>query len=1144
MSQATVYRYSYGKIVEQERGSVVPGVDHAPTSIAPELDDRVLAFCHPAALMRRESTQMLVHEQAHELGAMFLWPARDARGHVYMILGRIRPRPEAGEGGGGRTYTQLCSFAFPEDDWTEHAPEIVTSAPNWLRAEPDLDDAIDRYDPRKKTKPLRLSFDAEQIPFKDTDPLPDPTAAEWRMHACLESADRSLVLGLSQAIPDEVAFCRLLGRALALLPGDIRILVTACAGFANTRPEFAIQLVPDAPPLQVESDWGSGYFEQLSTLKSVGTFAEWRGLIPDQFAESSKEYWSRPDEARRKAAEILQPLRCGLLASAFQGYLAGVLEHCPELPAEEERHAGAGDSRVEIILAATRRIARALKRGEPSESLVRATEAVSNRMNGEAWTRAWSKAKWQDESAAGWIQLVSALRSSPDWDDPKTGIGTIPSFRHLRHILKLRDLIAVHHVAAGTFDPVHLRHTGLNRRLMALIDRGSEHLVNSPWDLVDLAEVHPKAFAGVQGDRRRTLLRTIKQIAVAAGLLAIYAEKVHKDSYGAIAKAATRVLESSFGLAATHGSTALKKACLASLTEFFDHYFRVGTDPKKSGEDGAEFWRQAVLHTILDANEGASFARQVRELFRIVGEWDERRKARRAAAEVNPFRNKHFGVDFERVGAPMKQLFTGFFEGLREREGDKTGLIRRHLRAISIADDLHLAACYDSVATNEHARRDLRTIFSECYQSSLWSALAQSPEATLSAQVLPEAIRVLDLTTQPGVLESARIFGLSLGEKTLRRLVDAGWKDRTLALRALAAMEKSCSEIPGIQIRGASPNTYGRARNPRDERLHSLAQLLFDVTLSWVDESEPRPWLRPLDPKLFSAQPIRAYLAQYVGFPCSIYCGRLTHWSDDDQLRNRRFFNICNLFGLHPLFGSITHTTDPRKEPLIALCATAAWKDRYKRGKKGRASLKALIAHESGNHALDALGQTVQRRDERLLRAVGKDVVFLVDFFTSLDPEGTDALQRRTPPTIIEALLDVKPDQAIRTKCFAIYLARLVMVHGRRLGEPLRTLLSIGNAPAMHKFLLVVEKGWNDLDNENIMWRLDRVLFAMSLIRVGKEGAKDRLSIRTGEVSAFALEDRYKPRIERFFREEPMYRNAFAQAISRAHLVDLEGWPV
>ena len=54
MSQATVYRYSYGKIVEQEQGAVVPGVDHAPTSIAPELDDRVLAFCHPAALIRQD----------------------------------------------------------------------------------------------------------------------------------------------------------------------------------------------------------------------------------------------------------------------------------------------------------------------------------------------------------------------------------------------------------------------------------------------------------------------------------------------------------------------------------------------------------------------------------------------------------------------------------------------------------------------------------------------------------------------------------------------------------------------------------------------------------------------------------------------------------------------------------------------------------------------------------------------------------------------------------------------------------------------------------------------------------------------------------------------------------------------------------
>jgi hypothetical protein len=193
--------------------------------------------------------------------------------------------------------------------------------------------------------------------------------------------------------------------------------------------------------------------------------------------------------------------------------------------------------------------------------------------------------------------------------------------------------------------------------------------------------------------------------------------------------------------------------------------------------------------------------------------------------------------------------------------------------------------------------------------------------------------------------------------------------------------------------------------------------------------------------------------------------------------------------------------------------------------------------------------QAVESGDDRVLKAIGADVVFLVDFFASLAPDGGARLRRETPGDIRNALMDPNLEVAITTRCFALFLASQIMVHGCRLGDPLLKLLSPGNTNAVNTRLLVADGGWDGLDDESMMWRLDRVLIAMDMIRIQEAGETVgvqtiRIVIGQDEASALELDDRHRPRVERFFRGYPDYRDAFSRSISKAHLDRLEGWPV
>jgi len=127
---------SYGKPIQSENGPRVPYAEHqiSHCDFPEPLRDRYsgLHWLAPASTARR-----LVAIPAQPLGAFFILPVA-ADGQAYVLAGRIRPRPERGEGRPGRSFDQINLFAFTTDDWAQHAPQLLAQAPLWLKAEPEL----------------------------------------------------------------------------------------------------------------------------------------------------------------------------------------------------------------------------------------------------------------------------------------------------------------------------------------------------------------------------------------------------------------------------------------------------------------------------------------------------------------------------------------------------------------------------------------------------------------------------------------------------------------------------------------------------------------------------------------------------------------------------------------------------------------------------------------------------------------------------------------------------------------------------------------------------------------------------------------------------------------------------------------------
>ncbi|NVB39824.1 hypothetical protein G6O69_18420 [Pseudenhygromyxa sp. WMMC2535] len=106
-------RYVYGKLVESPDGPIVRGWEHGCTGRSPAFPAELEHLCHPnkVGLGSRDSTAWRHSPWAPD-GAIVQRPAQ-VGGQPWIFAGRVRERPEQGEGASGRLYGEAHYVALP-----------------------------------------------------------------------------------------------------------------------------------------------------------------------------------------------------------------------------------------------------------------------------------------------------------------------------------------------------------------------------------------------------------------------------------------------------------------------------------------------------------------------------------------------------------------------------------------------------------------------------------------------------------------------------------------------------------------------------------------------------------------------------------------------------------------------------------------------------------------------------------------------------------------------------------------------------------------------------------------------------------------------------------------------------------------------
>ena len=1134
MSALQARRYTYGKAVLEPGGAVLPGFEHQVTRQGQGLSSRLLEFCHPLDLIGRTSTIELVHPDAHASGAMFLWPVR-WDGSDYMILGRVRPRPEAGEGKPGRTYTQLNTAVIAGADWCAHAPEILAAAPDWLRADPDLETDLDPKDAPDLDLPVP---DGPLCP--DSDPLPGLDDWPWVLLRGLEDRSRPTLVGSDAGLPDEGAFCRALGQALALLPPPLRILVTACTGFAAPRPEFAIQFIPEARP--ETPDRTLGYFGQLAQGHHCATFADWRRLGRDEFsgldASVAGATWSSPAQAREGATRLIGSLSRGLVIDYLRRFLAGEMPRCPVLPTGPD----AADLQPRVVALVADTLHQGLAAGEPTQSLARAAEVVAG-LNGPEWTRAWIAAtKAADPSLRSDLLLWAALRSDPGHDAPLDWVGVIWSFTALGRIRRLTALIADYHRAAGLTDPRVLRHAGLAARVERLLAQAPNLIRDHPAELLPLAKTLPDAFS--KHPAREAVLARLKELIPVLGLLAL-APGAKANDHRALYEAAGSILAASYGTPLPPPDETRDRWCRQAAglrLVCFDYCLQTAI---AENPEAASFWAQALACTLLAGSD-------VRDA---------------VAALLGQVRD-HPAISVQKAGDRLDAPFAEVFQGFAATATDPGALASGILDALA-EQGPQLAA--------EPGTNRLRLALARALKPTLFKAIGECGQNGLG-QIIPVGTKLLaGAATRFGESSGFFEFYCDLGAKILERMLRLGNRDRKAAIGIFMPLETlmyrnpemawaiprspgdpgdlddpSTWEIaeastplrtPVVAVTGSAAGTEAGRRYQK--RVRALAKILRDLILSWVKSEPPEPWFLEVPGKALADCPIRLNLARALGFPRCLYFGRLTDSTeggvDERQVIDQGAAKVRGGRGRRLTIAAAS--SDERR--VMALCGVRLWRALYEtKMPLHRGRITTLLKDDGAGEALDGLAELVAEGERRMLDALGEDMVFLADFFRLGGPQPR---ADSTPPEIRKVLLGTAIEADVQASCLPLFLGRGILTEGAvalAIGSGfLRALTESGGITGR---IFGGHGEFERLKDEAVAARLDRILFGLNLLYVQPlQGSPKyaRAPVPDEQFGAFALTPGQQAHIEALFKARPEYRHAFERAITLAAHPQLPGWP-
>lgn len=210
----------YGKLATGPGGAIVPGFDHGCTARSAGIPQEVLRQCSPVRLGLGADPGFTWdrYRWNDQGGGIVATPC--APDEPWVVFGRLRGRPEAGDGMGGRIYTEAHYGACRSATWDRAATTALGEA---LRPEPP-----EATDPAAPSLPL----------IAEDWPLPPDWLDRVRTPLTVVMSGKALaVQDRSSTVREQL---HLMGLLLAALPRSVAWRLPWGVGLVRVSPELAI----------------------------------------------------------------------------------------------------------------------------------------------------------------------------------------------------------------------------------------------------------------------------------------------------------------------------------------------------------------------------------------------------------------------------------------------------------------------------------------------------------------------------------------------------------------------------------------------------------------------------------------------------------------------------------------------------------------------------------------------------------------------------------------------------------------------------------------------------------------------------------------------------------------------------------------
>ncbi|MCB2264239.1 MAG: hypothetical protein LGR52_15065 [Candidatus Thiosymbion ectosymbiont of Robbea hypermnestra] len=1174
------YRFVYGKVVQQPGGPVEPSFEHCPTSISQRMPDWLLAYCRPIETpgpieqpesprndacsvypvqLGSTSPTALVHPAQTREGALYFSPC-SCDGQRYMVATRLRARPEQGDGGLGRTHTQLVSFAFQEAGWNRHAPRLLANADRWLRAEPDTIDFHKRGDhPMAAFGPAQLP----EIPPCGQGPLPPPGNLLWRLAAAVENPDTNLLIGGADRIDTLATFLRALACTAALLPRPLRIYLTAAAGFREPQTPFALQYLPDAPalpPAKAPSFFAQAALQLLDQEPDTDQ-ARWQSYWEaqtrhDQYLGEAMQRLTEPQPAgggiaaRKRIREVIDWLVAQGTIRELEDWLDGKRQGPPKQP--ELHHPETGASWIACLTQRLDDIAGGKNRPGVARALIGLASLIDTDGDEQVlyqqafyWIQAWRSAvrnapethkrailRWSTLSTSPLLEyqkyrkLCSAIKNLNPMDylppdSPDIELGRFRDFSELGAVAKvIRYARTESPEAAERVDRIRSS-DAFDRRLTNLRAQADQLLVLYPRSLLGLAEAYPALLKPRPGDSKSLATSVTETLAIIWIATRHYhwTNQSPPEALAGLGEAARIVAQESFGIRLDDVTTL--QACFPQGSPGYLHgalrrYWQWALTPDANHKDPV--WPAAIQGILEQHLSRRNLASTLNLL------WSSYQPAYQDVAK---------SIDVTKLAVASKILSESCLQTLAPPER----------KPVFVAIDL-LQAIPDPAQPIPQAEPS-RT-FADALWQRILDAVADKRIGTAFHDLEHRLLPIFNATLQPilenkdykPLPETTRRF-LDLFDQLLKTWLKHGIPPRAAVTEILDRLEALTERTPGALTKD-DPTLL--------KVIQGLARSLGACLLAWTCTDPPEPWSEST--RELKQSPIRRELAQVLGSPLAAYFGGLIPAGSDSKAKS--ITDALGAFSDNRRAELVGYLCQPPRSAeqyrrVIAFGAARCWRALFMKGKPGYGMLKQLLdakdSQKDNRETLRVIANLITTTPDWSVH-LDPETRFTVAFFVSLQDPTSPAARVEFPPPLRKTLLS---NGAEYLSSYPIRLGRLIAGGNFDLGDRFRQLFKAPekNRLFSRRIMLLPGSGWTgflSLEPDEKRLRMLRALFALSLIRAEEAGKPDKTRIRFRErdiLQAMQIQDSgAKNAVTRFFSHQTNrdYAEAFQAAIGLAGL--------